>query len=78
MIDKSGERGRNRTYNLVIKSHLLCQLSYAPASRGGLAARNPAACNEYNIRPSFQDFLRRRRSVEDSVAGTNCCAAARR
>ncbi len=25
-----GERGRNRTYNLVIKSHLLCQLSYAP------------------------------------------------
>ncbi len=26
-----GERGRNRTYNLVIKSHLLCQLSYAPA-----------------------------------------------
>jgi hypothetical protein len=26
----SGERGRNRTYNLVIKSHLLCQLSYAP------------------------------------------------
>jgi hypothetical protein len=28
--DFSGERGRNRTYNLVIKSHLLCQLSYAP------------------------------------------------
>ena len=26
-----GERGRNRTYNLLIKSHLLCQLSYAPA-----------------------------------------------
>jgi hypothetical protein len=26
----SGERGRNRTFNLVIKSHLLCQLSYAP------------------------------------------------
>ena len=25
-----GERGRNRTFNLVIKSHLLCQLSYAP------------------------------------------------
>jgi hypothetical protein len=29
-IDSGGERGRNRTYNLVIKSHLLCQLSYAP------------------------------------------------
>jgi hypothetical protein len=26
----SGERGGNRTYNLLIKSQLLCQLSYAP------------------------------------------------
>ena len=25
----SGERGRNRTYNLLIKRQLLCQLSYA-------------------------------------------------
>ena len=25
-----GERGRNRTFNLLIKSQLLCQLSYAP------------------------------------------------
>ena len=31
-----GERGRNRTYNLVIKSHLLCQLSYAPSGVGWL------------------------------------------
>src|ERR1035438_7760105 len=30
-IDIAGERGRNRTYNLLIKSQLLCQLSYAPA-----------------------------------------------
>src|SRR5882724_11797087 len=29
---KDGERGRNRTYNLLIKSQLLCQLSYAPVS----------------------------------------------
>jgi hypothetical protein len=28
---KDGERGRNRTYNLLIKSQLLCQLSYAPS-----------------------------------------------
>ena len=28
---KNGERGGNRTYNLLIKSQLLCQLSYAPA-----------------------------------------------
>jgi hypothetical protein len=27
---RDGERGRNRTYNLLIKSQLLCQLSYAP------------------------------------------------
>lgn len=25
-----GEPGRNRTFNLLIKSQLLCQLSYAP------------------------------------------------
>ena len=29
-IEGVGERGRNRTYNLLIKSQLLCQLSYAP------------------------------------------------
>ena len=29
-LKRSGERGRNRTYNLLIKSQLLCQLSYAP------------------------------------------------
>ena len=28
-----GERGRNRTFNLLIKSQLLCQLSYAPLRR---------------------------------------------
>ena len=31
--DFSGERGRNRTFNLLIKSQLLCQLSYAPGNR---------------------------------------------
>jgi hypothetical protein len=30
VIEKNGERGRNRTFNLLIKSQLLCQLSYAP------------------------------------------------
>jgi hypothetical protein len=28
--EEDGERGRNRTFNLLIKSQLLCQLSYAP------------------------------------------------
>ena len=31
-----GERGRNRTYNLLIKSQLLCQLSYAPIANGNV------------------------------------------
>jgi integrase len=30
VVEKDGERGRNRTFNLLIKSQLLCQLSYAP------------------------------------------------
>ena len=34
LIEKVGERGRNRTFNLLIKSQLLCQLSYAPS--GGI------------------------------------------
>src|SRR4029079_16517215 len=34
IVGIAGERGRNRTYNLVIKSHLLCQLSYAPFGWG--------------------------------------------
>jgi hypothetical protein len=36
-LKKSGERGRNRTFNLLIKSQLLCQLSYAPG--GNLTGR---------------------------------------
>jgi len=32
VIEEVGERGRNRTFNLLIKSQLLCQLSYAPAA----------------------------------------------
>ena len=31
-----GGRGRNRTYNLSIKSRMLCQLSYASGMRKGL------------------------------------------
>ena len=30
LLKVGGERGGNRTYNLLIKSQLLCQLSYAP------------------------------------------------
>ena len=31
LLKRDGERGRNRTFNLLIKSQLLCQLSYAPS-----------------------------------------------
>src|SRR5208337_3080368 len=40
LILKVGERGRNRTYNLLIKSQLLCQLSYAPACEESLQKGN--------------------------------------
>lgn len=42
MVDENGERGRNRTYNLVIKSHLLCQLSYAPTRHRASRSRGDA------------------------------------
>jgi hypothetical protein len=29
---RNGGRGRNRTFNLSVKSRMLCQLSYAPLS----------------------------------------------
>jgi hypothetical protein len=38
-LESGGERGRNRTFNLLIKSQLLCQLSYAP-STGKSSARH--------------------------------------
>jgi hypothetical protein len=56
-LERFGERGRNRTYNLLIKSQLLCQLSYAPILRvfvgqhpRRLLAFRPMCqpCDEYN------------------------------
>jgi hypothetical protein len=52
-IEKSGERGRNRTFNLLIKSQLLCQLSYAPLlwkhEKEG-HHRKQYQCNTANVR----------------------------
>jgi hypothetical protein len=39
-----GERGRNRTFNLLIKSQLLCQLSYAPVSGLSFCPGDPPIC----------------------------------
>jgi hypothetical protein len=46
---KVGERGRNRTYNLLIKSQLLCQLSYAPGPGTGIESRGKVQLFDYSI-----------------------------
>src|SRR3954468_21824134 len=52
----SGERGRNRTFNLLIKSQLLCQLSYAPTIvREDLPQEGS---NDYNKRVSRRPSAR--------------------
>ena len=43
--EEVGERGRNRTFNLLIKSQLLCQLSYAPTANAKIGTNI-----YYNIR----------------------------
>jgi len=55
VIDSGGERGRNRTYNLVIKSHLLCQLSYAPDS--GIISKG-AGVRNVHLRQLFDCITR--------------------
>jgi hypothetical protein len=47
----SGERGRNRTFNLLIKSQLLCQLSYAPGLKDNLFTIPCTCINRNRIRP---------------------------
>src|SRR5215470_20020624 len=47
-----GERGRNRTFNLLIKSQLLCQLSYAPFAEGN-GRGFPERLIKSNIRAIF-------------------------
>src|SRR5215467_250402 len=75
-----GERGRNRTFNLLIKSQLLCQLSYAPylwGSPGGSARcavnecttdSGPHPSNGFNMVAFMNSLISapRRRSLEHS------------
>ena len=52
LLKRFGERGRNRTFNLLIKSQLLCQLSYAPGC--GLRAESTTWADStvpYRTRP---------------------------
>ena len=46
-LKRNGERGRNRTFNLLIKSQLLCQLSYAPMLR----CRNTSRVDRHRFSP---------------------------
>ena len=50
VVEPIGGRGRNRTYNLSVKSRMLCQLSYASMgrirSRPGLALRDAEEASE--------------------------------
>jgi hypothetical protein len=48
MMEGNGERGGNRTYNLLIKSQLLCQLSYAPEI--AILAPAPGLCQSFPAR----------------------------
>jgi hypothetical protein len=44
-VGRDGERGRNRTDNLKIKSLLLCQLSYAPQNHDPAIHNAPRRVN---------------------------------
>jgi hypothetical protein len=66
---KGGERGRNRTFNLLIKSQLLCQLSYAPSSRMARISSWESWLIFGN--PRFRSQLARMRSVRRASLHTN-------
>jgi hypothetical protein len=49
LIQSNGGRGRNRTYNLSVKSRMLCQLSYASIEGGKGAADDFPPPHHQNI-----------------------------
>ena len=83
-LKRSGERGRNRTFNLLIKSQLLCQLSYAPTAGklvvgqfvivAFLAAK--AGVTRYYIYTSYRGNLWRAEAAERLETKTRPCSAA--
>jgi hypothetical protein len=50
--NRAGERAGNRTPNLVVKSHLLCQLSYAPG--GTLECRRKRGKSSHGFLASLE------------------------
>jgi hypothetical protein len=51
VVENVGERGRNRTSNLLIKSQLLCQLSYAPIREELRAGLSPIEVPPSKLEP---------------------------
>ena len=58
-----GERGRTRTFNLGIKSPLLCQLSYAPTVRSTVRTPHPDRNPDLDV----TDEIREQRIVSRNV-----------
>ena len=66
-----GESGRNRTFNLWIKSPLLCQLSYAPevlAKEAALFTCDPRGCQGVDSHSFFGCLLSSHRGWKKGVA----------
>src|SRR5437870_4302021 len=74
VIEEGGERGRNRTYNLLIKSQLLCQLSYAPTVGIWLVGRTKIIASSGRFP---QGWRRPHRAVPHGIEGLlrRVCAA---
>jgi hypothetical protein len=76
----SGERGRNRTYNLLIKSQLLCQLSYAPTGGTSMEGRTKIIASlSRESRPAYAIVLSLIRATTDTLGqrvriGPACCS----
>ena len=66
-----GERGRNRTFNLGIKSPLLCQLSYAPTVRSTVRTPHPDRNPDLDV----TDEIRKQRIARCDTSPANWAPA---
>jgi hypothetical protein len=73
--EKVGERGRNRTYNLLIKSQLLCQLSYAPGRTAREGRQWIITSHRERLRAAQKIKALVRRRVSRMIAGRQILTA---
>jgi hypothetical protein len=70
LLNLSGGRGRNRTYNLSVKSRMLCQLSYASGRAKSKAQRGFAhTLKQRANRSAFQNIAQDRARLQPPAAG---------